>query len=117
MKIYRGKRFNSYQVVEVMSCDGSVRDLDPEPSQAIQNHSHEGFNWGYNGSRPAQLALAILLHVTGDVAIASQHYQDFKAACVCHFPDTWELSSEAVRTWLLARCVDVESDASDDGES
>lgn len=35
--------------------------LLPEPSQKLVNHSPNGFGWGYGGSGPAQLALAILL--------------------------------------------------------
>lgn len=51
--------------------------LDPAKSQKILNHSPDGFNWGYGGSGPAQLALAILLELEGeDKAIID--YQDFK---------------------------------------
>ena len=48
--------------------------LSPVESQKIQNHSPNGFNWGYGGSGPAQLALAIVLKLTGK----SDNYQDFK---------------------------------------
>jgi hypothetical protein len=30
--------------------------LSPEPSQAVYNHSPDGFSWGYHRSGPAQLA-------------------------------------------------------------
>lgn len=36
-------------------------ELKPNRSQKIINHSPDGFNWGYGGSGPAQLALAILI--------------------------------------------------------
>jgi hypothetical protein len=39
--------------------------LDPAPSQKIHNHSPDGFNWGYVGSGPSQLALAIMHKITG----------------------------------------------------
>lgn len=39
--------------------------LDPKSSQKYHNHSPDGFNWGYGGSGPAQLALAIMLKLTG----------------------------------------------------
>lgn len=48
--------------------------LDPEPSQKYHNHSPDGYNWGYGGSGCAQLALAIVLELTGD----AEGYQDFK---------------------------------------
>lgn len=48
--------------------------LDPKPSQKYYNHSPDGFNWGYSGSGPAQLALAIMLKLTGK----NEGYQQFK---------------------------------------
>ncbi len=38
--------------------------LSPAESQKVYNHSPDGFNFGYGGSGPAQLALAILLKFT-----------------------------------------------------
>ena len=55
--------------------DGS--QLSPKQSQAIVNHSPTGFAWGYSGSGPAQLALALLLKYT-DENKASRLYQEFK---------------------------------------
>jgi hypothetical protein len=56
--------------------------LDPKPSQAIMNHSPDGFNWGYGGSGPAQLAMAILLRLTGTIV----GYQDFKWNVIAKIP-------------------------------
>lgn len=45
----------------------------------IVNHSPTGFCWGYGGSGPAQLALAILLdYLRGDRERVMPMYQDFK---------------------------------------
>ena len=52
-----------------------------EPSLKLRNHSPTGFEWGYGGSGPAQLALAILLDSQGP-EIALQHYQNFKNAFI-----------------------------------
>ncbi len=52
--------------------------LDPRRSQYLRNHSPDGFAWGYGGSGPSQLALAILLEVTDSPDVALRHYQDFK---------------------------------------
>ena len=35
--------------------------FDPARSQQLRNHSPNGFEWGYGGSGPSQLALALLL--------------------------------------------------------
>lgn len=56
--------------------------LDPAPSQKVRNHSPDGFNWGYGGSGPAQLALAIMFKLTGK----SDGYQDFKFRFVGGLP-------------------------------
>lgn len=52
-------------------------ELRPEKSQAVYNHSPDGFCWGYGGSGPSQLALAILLEVL-DKDQTLRFYQDFK---------------------------------------
>jgi hypothetical protein len=49
------------------------------PRTDIYNHSPTGFNWGYAGSGPAQLALAIMVNEYGeDLTKHPIHYQDFK---------------------------------------
>jgi len=45
---------------------------------AIKYHSPTGFEWGYGGSGPADLALNILYAVTGDREFAMECHQDFK---------------------------------------
>jgi hypothetical protein len=52
--------------------------LPLKPSLKLYNHSPTGFNFGYGGSGPAQLALAILLDYTGDKMVAGAFHQDFK---------------------------------------
>lgn len=64
------------------------KELLPEASQKIYNHSPDGFNWGYEGSGPAQLALALLLHYMSKEACPSLIYQSFKRdviACSSRF--------------------------------
>lgn len=80
------------------------RPLDPRESQALANHSPDGFCWGYEGSGPAQLALALLLYFS-DRQSALQHYQAFKREVVAHLSDDFTLSKERVREWLELRSV------------
>jgi hypothetical protein len=56
--------------------------LDPRSSQKHHNHSPDGFNWGYAGSGPAQLALAIILALTGK----PDGYQEFKFRVIAGIP-------------------------------
>lgn len=57
---------------EEIYLDGEL--LTPEESQKYHNHSPDGFNWGYGGSGPAQLALAIFLKIRR----SPNGYQEFK---------------------------------------
>ena len=82
-----------------------ARSLQPWPSLRLANHSPDGFNWGYGGSGPAQLALGILLDHTGDAKRALAHYQPFKSAFVAGWGDRWELTGEQIDAWLATREV------------
>lgn len=50
--------------------------LTATESQKIKNHSPDGFSWGYGGSGPSQLALAVCLKLYG--LDATKVYQNFK---------------------------------------
>lgn len=62
--------------------DGEL--LDPRPSQKVYNHSSDGFNWGYGGSGPAQLALAIVLKLTNK----PDNYPEFKWDVIARLPQS-----------------------------
>lgn len=63
------------------------RILTPDASQKVYNHSPDGFSWGYGGSGPAQLALAILLKASnGDEKYAMRNYQEFKRRVIAPLP-------------------------------
>ncbi len=67
---YRGNPAGGRFVVTVLDDRGQVRSLDPRLD--IRNHSPDGFAWGYPGSGPARLALAILCDALGDDERATQ---------------------------------------------
>lgn len=87
-------------VGSVYVVDGdSVRALAPRLD--LVNHSPTGFAWGYGGSGPAQLALAILADANGDDELAVRLHQRFKNARVGQLPrGTWRLSAEEVAGWV-----------------
>jgi hypothetical protein len=64
----------------------------------IRNHSPTGFEWGYNGSGPAQLALAIL----------ADHFGPDPAPSMCPF------CGSAMRGWRCSAEVDCGYDAMTD---
>jgi hypothetical protein len=51
----------------------------------LWNHSPTGFEFGYGGSGPAQLALAILADCCGD-ELAVAYHQPFKWAVIARIP-------------------------------
>jgi hypothetical protein len=61
------------------------KPLSVFPSQQIYNHSPDGFNWGYGGSGPAQLALAIMMKYV-DARTAQQYYHQFKFGFIATLP-------------------------------
>lgn len=65
--------------------------LTPERSLKLRNHSPTGFNWGYDGSGPAQLALAVMLELF-DKETALKHYQDFKFVLIGSLPGVFSIS-------------------------
>lgn len=67
-------------------------------------HSPSGFTWGYGGSGPADLALNILLQVTGDREVAWRYHQDFKWEKIATLPpEGGEIDVEDVKKWLRKR--------------
>jgi len=90
MKTYRGCR--TWRGPEVL-VDGCAlnRRLD------LCNHSPTGFEWGYCGSGPAQLALAILAEHLADDQQALNLHQRFKWAVVARLPRRhWTLTGEEI---------------------
>lgn len=87
--------------------------LSPEKSLEVCNHSPTGFSWGYGGSGPAQLALAILLKYLSKEKVVAL-YQDFKREVIARFPEGDFETEVDLRTWLadIARDYrDKEQDA------
>ena len=73
------------------------RPLDPRLD--LWEHSPTGFEWGYGGSGPAQLALALLADHLGDDELAMALHQDFKLAVVAKLlQPTWSLTSDQIET-------------------
>ena len=74
-----------------ITVDGAPLDL--RASLAVRNPSPTGPAWGYGGSGPTQLALAILLAVT-DEATAERFYQPFPWSVIAPIEaDRWALDA------------------------
>lgn len=100
MSIYKGYPERGESGGFKVTKDG--KDLDPGRSQQVCNHSPDGFAWGYSGSGPSQLALAILLEET-DLDTAKHRYQNFKWDMIAKLDmfSPWELTSKEIQTYLV----------------
>ena len=88
--------------VRIERCDGTSSPLSPRLD--VRNHSPGGFNWGYGGSGPAQLALAILSDFTGSVWFAESYYQEFKSDVVARVQSSrFDVAAETVLAWSEPR--------------
>ncbi len=97
---YFGVRTPDGVTVALEDAAGGVRPLALRLD--LRSHSPSGFEWGYAGSGPAQLAFAVLVDVVGP-ARAMPLYQAFKARVVAGFGgDRWELTREDVLRWVAA---------------
>lgn len=85
--------------------NGSAALISPARSLKVFNHSPDGFEFGYGGSGPAQLALAILLRFFGDEderAVAL--HQDFKWKFISgQRGDGFEISAAEIAEWVAER--------------
>ncbi len=95
MKTYVGKlcEDGAYRVV----IEDERGGVSPLPLRLdLANKSPTGFSWGYSGSGPAQLALALLADAIGEKE-ALEVYQDFKRDYVAVLPAEWYIPEEDVK--------------------
>nr|WP_245779558.1 DUF6166 domain-containing protein [Halostagnicola kamekurae] len=83
-----------------------------ERSLDIVNHSPSGFEWGYSGSGPAQLACALLLDYYDDEQFARDHYIAFRNQVVSQLEcddaaACWHLTGEKIDAAMATLTDDV----------
>ena len=68
-----------------------------DPRLDLQTLSSSGFEWGYDGGGPAQLALAILADHLGDGAAALSQYKTLRSGVIAAIrDDEWSLDSATI---------------------
>lgn len=97
-KLYRGVRHSTGEL-EVF-VDGKPLPLKLD----VVNHSPTGFECGYHGSGPAQLAFALAFDHLGNARRAERCHQELKRLLVAQLPRdrAWEFDSR-----VLANAIDV----------
>jgi Family of unknown function (DUF6166) len=105
VKVYYGQPGGAV----IVQTDSRLAPLGPRYDLA--NHSPTGFSWGYGGSGPAQLALALLADALGDDALALRLYQRFKFRVIGALPlnEAWAMTE--VEVLKQARAVARDRDA------
>ena len=89
MKVYEGGR----------SLDGSTVTVNGKPlppRHDLMRISKTGFEWGFEGPAPAQLALALLADHLGDGAEALRLHRAFMREVVARLDNAWRLSSAEI---------------------
>jgi len=77
----------------------TYRDTPLDLRLDLKEHSPMGFEWGYNGSGPKQLALAILAEVNDD-KFALFAYENFCTKFIESITkDEWSLDYDEIRKW------------------
>lgn len=102
------KRYSGSEDGSVTVDDGTT--ISPLPARLdLAYHSPDGFSWGYGGSGPAQLSLALLADAAGSDEEAVRHYQEFKERVVSRIPagSPWSMTDSDVLDFV--RDVQVES--------
>lgn len=101
--VYKGIRLKPEEkTVSDVSVTVDGVELSPEPSLELRNHSPDGFSWGYYGSGPSQLALALLLDFYNEPVIAVTYYQQFKEILVGGWQDEWMITGEDIHNYVTA---------------
>jgi hypothetical protein len=109
--IYRGHRpeLGRGRALVTVTPSGMTAPWPLNPRHDLRNHSPDGFEWGYAGSGPAQLALALCADALGDDERAQAIYQAFKFRVILGLSnDTWELT----RSWVLDKIIALETEMS-----
>lgn len=75
----------------------------------IRNHSPDGFEWGYGGSGPAQLALALVADCCGRADTVPAIYQRVKRLIAGLPKEGWILTEEQVRRVVEAARTEAAS--------
>lgn len=110
--MYMGLRVPGEPNMVLLWDKGAGSELDPRHD--LWNHSPSGFEWGYGGSGPAQLALALLADALGDDGLAVRLHQAFKREIVRAIKGPfWAMSEDFIRDWALSKCADLLAEVCD----
>lgn len=86
------------------------RPIPLDPARELWNHTPDGFEWGYAGSGPAQLALALLYEITHDIDFAIGMHQAVKFRMIAALArNIWAKTEVDILECALAVAITVEA--------
>jgi hypothetical protein len=95
VKVFFGLRTDQGYQVFTWDTLAPARPVQLDQARELRDHSTTGFAWGYGGSGPAQLALAMLYEATGNQDFSLCLYQDLKFTVVSKLEGAcWSMSEE-----------------------
>ena len=98
MRYYVGERTPDGCQVAVLDTEKPDHARLLNPRYDLRNHSPDGFEFGFAGSGPSQLSLALLADALGDDERARANYQAFKFKVVGRLTgDVFKLTEEDIR--------------------
>jgi Family of unknown function (DUF6166) len=86
--------------------NGQIRLLPPRND--LHDHSPNGFSWGYSGSGPAELSLAMLMQVFQDWSRVQSIYQIFKERFIAHIPQHPNWTANGADVYALALQIEAQ---------
>ncbi len=109
-----GKKYVAQRPLDAALGDCKVFVVEngrPEPLHHVVYHSPNGFEWGYGGSGPADLALSILADYFGEKPTKTQlyrghcrcwqHHQDFKWVFIAAAgTQGFTITEKQIENWL-----------------
>jgi len=94
-----GTRTDDGPEVYLIPRSGDKEDLDPRHDLL---HAAPFFEWGYRGSGPRQLALALLAAAKNDHAALELHL-DYHRSVTSELPEEWVLRHAEITAWLTGK--------------
>lgn len=103
-KVYSGSCDDGFFTVTVRDSalpqgDGNPRSLTPEASRSLRDCCEE-FCWGREEPGSTQLAIALLLDVTGESDTALQWHELFTQKYVLNLGESWTVPEIDIALWL-----------------
>lgn len=102
MKVYKGKRVGPPEGLPLEEPNDVIVTVNDKSLKHQVYHSPTGFNWGYLGSGPSDLARSILWDFL-EKEPTRELYMSFKEEFVSGWLDKWQVTSAEIKAWIIKK--------------